>query len=173
MKRSLATRVLALVLVASLQTLFFPASAGEATASLTGTLVSSASEAPLAGARLHVGDPRTGLIYSSDPTDVDGSFHLVDLPAASYELAVESGGALFVVESALKLSPGEVRAVTVEVNQQAAPGPDSEEKKRRKGAGFWNNPVTAALVVVGSATVLGYLIKKGTDDETSASPSSL
>lgn len=173
MKRSPATRVLASVLVVTMQALFFPATAGGDQASLAGTVVSSATEAPLTGARLHAGDPKTGHVFSADPTGEDGSFRLADLPAASYELAVEAGGGLYVVEAAVKLSPGEARTVTVAINPQAAPDPATGEQKKRKGAGFWNNPVTASLVVIGSATLLGYLIKKGTDDETDASPSSL
>lgn len=174
MKHSPATRVLALVLVASLQALFIPASAAGETASLEGTVISSETDGPLPGVRLHAGDPKTGRVFTTRPTPSDGSFQLEELPAASYQLAVEIEGGLYVVESPLKLSPGQAQSVTVAINPQSAPSPEQEqEKKKKKGAGFWNNPVTAAAVVIGTATVLGLLIKEGTDDDSVASPSSV
>ena len=173
MKRSLAARVLAWVLVVSLQALCIPASAGEEAGSLGGMVVSSETEAPLAGVRLHAGDPKTGRVFTTQPTPEDGSFSLNDLPAASYQLAVEVAGGLYVVETAVKLSPGQAQTVTVAINPESAPSPAAEQLKRSKGAGIWNNPVTAALVVIGSATLLGYVIKKGTDSSDDASPSSV
>jgi hypothetical protein len=174
MKHRLATRVLALVLVVSLQALFIPASAGGDTASLAGMVISSETDAPLTGVRLHAGDPKTGRVFTTRPTPVDGSFNLEELPAASYRLAVEVEGGLYVVDSPLKLSPGQAQSVTVAINPQSAPSPEQEqEKKKKKGAGFWENPVTASAVVIGVATVVGLLIKEGTDDDEDASPSSL
>ena len=75
--------------------------------------------------------------------------------------------------SVIFLAPGEAQNVTVAINPQTAPSPEEEQERKKKGAGFWNNPVTATLVVIGSATLLGYLIKSGTDDESNASPSSM
>ena len=165
MKHSLATRVLALVLVVSLQALFVPAKAAEEAASLGGMVVSSETDAPLVGVRLHAGDPKTGRIYSARPTSEDGGFRLGKLPPASYQLAVETEGGLYVVESPLKLSPGQIRDVTVAINPESAPSPaEEEEEKKKKGVGFWNNPVTASAAVIGSATLLGLLLKEGTDD---------
>jgi hypothetical protein len=165
--------LLASVLVLTVQALWIPAPAGDQTVSLAGMVVSSETEAPLVGARLHVGDPTSGHVFTTQPTTEDGSFRLEKLPAASYRLAVEIEGGLYVVEAPVKLAPGEARSVTVAINPQSAPSPgEQQEKKKKKGAGFWNNPVTASLVIIGSATVLGLLINEGTDDPV-ASPSSV
>jgi len=174
MTHSLAAKVLASVLIVSMQALLVPASAGDGTASLAGMVVSSETAAPLTGVRLHAGDPKTGEVFTAQPTPEDGSFNLAALPAASYQLAVEMAGGLYVVETPVKLSPGQAQTVTVAINPQTAGSPEEEDqKKKKKGAGFWNNPVTAAFVVIGAATLVGWAIKSGTDSEPTASPSSM
>jgi hypothetical protein len=165
MKRSLAMKVLATALILSLQAVFLPVMAGPQTAALSGMVLSSQNQAPLTGVKLHAGDPRTGEIYSSQPTAADGSFVIEGLPAAAYELAVEANGGLYLVDSRVKLSPGQAENVYVAVNFKKAPSPEESQKTSRK-MGIWNNQLTAAFIVVASAVLVGELIKQSTDEST-------
>jgi hypothetical protein len=142
-----------------------------------GSVITLADQQPLAGARVHVADPHTGEVFSSAPVTERGDFAVEGLPPSTYELAVESQGGLYVIDSAVAVQAGEARDVTLAVNaQQVAPDPaTAEQQKKKKRAGVWNNPLTAALIVVGSAIVIGLVIDSATDDdddEPEASPSS-
>ena len=167
-------KLVATVVIASLQALMIPAIAADPGSSVNGSILSAGTDAPLAGAKLHLGDPLTGEIYTSEPSDQDGNFELTNVPASTYEVAVESNGGLYLVQSPLKLAPGQAQAVNLAINPQIADDPATDEKKKKKrgGTGVWNNPATAALIVVGAAIVLGLLINAATDDddEQPASP---
>ena len=173
-QHSLGFKLVVTVVIVSLQGLMIPVIAATPGASVAGSIHRTENSAPLTGARLHLGDPRTGEIYTSGPSLQDGTFEITDVPASTYEIAVEANGGLFLVQSPLKLAPGEARTVNVAINPQMADDPATEEKKRKKksGTGVWNNPATAALIVIGAAVVLGLLINAATDDddETPASP---
>jgi hypothetical protein len=169
-KHGLTTKVLVTILVLSLQSLFIPVSAEGPSASLSGTVLSSETQAPLQGVKLHVGDPKTGKIYSSAATGEDGGFELSELPGATYELAVESDGGLYLVGTPVTLAPGQSSNVNVAINKEMAKSPQSAAGKKG-GTSIWNNPGMAAVIVVGSAFVLGALINEVTKDESTASPS--
>ncbi len=169
MKRSLATKVLAVALIVSVQSLFLPVSAGQQDAVLSGTILSSQERAPLTGAKLHVGDPKTGEIYSSRVTSEDGSFVIENLPPATYEVAVEANGGLYIVETPVALAPGQTQAVNVAINDEKAPSPADAKRKGAPPSGIWNNPLTASLIVISSAVILGWILKEATEE--SASPS--
>ena len=164
MKRSLAMKVLAAALIITMQSMFLPAIAGPQTAALSGMVLTSQDQAPLTGVKLHVGDPKTGEIYSSQPTTADGSFAIEKLPAATYELAVEANGNLYLVDSMVNLAPGQAENVYVAVNLEQAPSPAEASKKKRAGSVF-NNQLTAATIVVLSAVLLGEIIKQATDED--------
>ena len=177
-QRSLAFKLTATVVIGALQALGLPAAADPSGASVAGSILAAPDQAPLPGARLHLGDPRSGKVFSSSPADAQGSFALADIPPATYEVAVESGGGLYLVQTPLALSSGQSQTLQVAVSPlapgQMAPPPEEEPGAKKKGgAGLWNNPVTAALIVVGSAIVIGFLIKEATDedDEQVSSPS--
>ena len=178
-QRTLSLKLTAIVAIVALQGLALPAEAAGASASrVAGSILSAPDETPLAGARLHLGDPRSGRVFTSQPSAADGSFALAEVPPATYEVAVESDGGLYVVTTPLEVSAGDARNLQVAVTpvvpgQMAPPPPDPDEKKNPGGTSVWNNPATAALIVVGSAIVIGFLIKEGTDDddEPLASPS--
>jgi hypothetical protein len=166
MQRTLANRLLATGLILTLQFALLPVSADVAPATVSGSVLSSSDQTPLAGARVHVGNPGTGKIYTSAPVAGDGSFTVSDVPAATYELAVENAGRLFVVPTPLKLAPGVTQNVDVAVNEQASPDPATAEANAAKSAGsFWNNSFTAALIVLGSAIVVGVAVDAATDDD--------
>ena len=164
-QRPVANRLLATGLILTLQFALVPVSAEPAPAAVNGSVLSSVSQTPLEGALVHVGNPLTGKVFTSDPVASDGSFSLQSVPAATYELAVENTGRLFVVATPLKLAPGVTQSIDVTVNEQAAPDPVTvEENEKKSAASFWNNPLTAALVVLGAAVVVGIAVDSATDD---------
>lgn len=168
------TRGLAATLILALPLFSVPISAGVPTASLKGRIVEAGTRAPMAGARIHAGDPKAGTLYSSHATSSDGSFSLDALPASSYELAVESEGGLFAVSAPVQLAAGQSRDVQLAVTRnQAASGAGGATNSKGTGAklGIWNNPLTATLLVLGGAVVVGVLVDQVTDDDNNASPS--
>ncbi len=146
-----------------------PTAAASAPGTLSGRLVAADTKAPLAGARLHVGDPRSNAVRSSAPTGADGSFEIAGLPAAAYEIAVESRGGLYVVDSPLRLEPGEHRTVQLSVaSGNAAPTAPASSAPKKTAATFWNNPLTATIVVVGAAVIVGVIVERTTSSDTTS-----
>ncbi len=161
-QRSRFEKAIAFVTVVSLHLLFLPAF-GAQTGSLSGNVFdSTAGSAPLSGARVHVGDPESGRFYQSGRTDGEGGFTLDGLPAAEYRVAVESEGGLYVVGTPVRLAPGQARSLQLAINPQTDPPTPADAQG---GGGFWRNPVTATLTVLGIAVALGFLIDELDDDD--------
>ena len=167
----LLSRILAVGLILSVQSLGTAVSAEEAKASLTGTIVSATDHTPLSGARVHAGDPKTGRIYSSQPTTADGSFSVEALPASGYELAVEADGGLYIIQTPVQLAPGTAPHLTVAVNRDQNGDDDDDDSAgvvpqsgKFRGISIWDNPLTAAGLVLGLAFVIGALIEDATID---------
>ncbi len=172
--RSMIAKVVAALLVVALQLAFTPLSASPGSASLSGQVVVAQSRAPLAGVRLHVADSKTQKIVSSVPTSADGKFTVSDLPPSSYQLAVESDGKLFVADAPVRLAAGASRTVEVAVDPNATGRLAKDASKGGYGSGMsaWNNPLTATLIVIGAAVVIGFAVDRATeDDEEPSSPS--
>jgi hypothetical protein len=164
-----ATALVTLALVVLEQTAPVP-SAEPAGAVLTGRVLAAATGNPLPGVRVHVGNPRSGFVRSSQPTAQDGSFSVREIPASNYELAVQSERGLYLVASPVRLAPGEARTVQLEVHERASRA-DEFSEDRAGGTTWWNNPLTATLIVVGSAVAIGVLVDGATDDEENPSAS--
>ena len=165
-------KILAVMLVVAVQLVFVPTTAGQEVATLSGTVLAFDGKQPVDGAILHVGDMRTGKIYSSVATNNAGDFVLSGLPPAAYELAVEMDGGLYLVGAPLQLTAGQERDVQVAIHPQtvADPATASEDEKNRK-MGFWDNPLTASLAVIGLAVLFGVAISElDNTDEGIASP---
>lgn len=163
-KRGPSARIVAVGLILCLQAMMLPVLGGQTEGAISGAIVNAETHQPIAGARLHVGNPTTGKIYTSDATRDDGAFVVSDLPAAGYELAVESGERLFVVGSPVEIAPGQSRSVQVAVRDDRASGLAPAQTSSGQSRSFWNNPLTAALVVVGSAIVVGLGVEALTND---------
>jgi hypothetical protein len=133
-------------------------------ATLVGRVVSAETQKPLEGALVHVADPATGTLRTSSPTLQDGTFTVAQLAPARYEVAVQSGGGLYPVPGAVSLSAGESRRVKVALRQEE-PTPKEGGESEKAGLSVWNNPLTATLIVVGSALVVGLVVDSMSNDE--------
>lgn len=165
----------------ALSLLAFAASAAVAAEPvLDGTLsgvVRSQSDAPLAGARIFAGNAATGDVFPSEPTGDDGTFEIVGLPPATYELAVESDQGLYLIEQPVPVARGGRQAVGISIAPgMTAEGAEGGSDGGASGGGggsapgggsrpnLWNNPLTAALMVLGLAIIFGLIIESATDD---------
>ncbi len=155
-----------------------PALASAGAATLGGRVVSAGSYAPLAGARVFAGDGRTGRIATSGITGPDGSFEIAGLEPAVYDVAVESRGGLYLVQSPVRVAGGERRSLQLAISPQTTPptgetgqAPAQAPPKKKSATDVWNNPLTATLIVVGAAVVLGLIVGNSTSSSTTASPS--
>lgn len=134
-----------------------PVTAG--TASLSGLVVTNPSHSALEGAVVGAMDRKSALFFRSAPTDARGSFRLEGLPPGIYALAVEVDQGVFLSKSAVPLSSGESRTVQVAVSRESDPDPAGAATARSKGSP-WDNPVTATLIVIGGAIVVGLLLQE-------------
>lgn len=155
------------------------ARAEPALATLSGVIRAGADHTPLAGARVHAGNPTNGAVYPSEPTSADGTFAIRDLPPATYRLAVEANSGLFPIEQPLTLAPGMNQALGISLdpstNADPPAGADDDSAAppaKGKRPNLWNNPVTAALLVLGVAVIFGIVIENATDDDDRELPAS-
>ncbi len=174
MTRRRSHPLLAAVLAVGVHLVSLPVPASEV-AALGGTVVLGAQgSAPLAGAIVHLADTSTGAIAASAKTGESGAFRAEGLPPATYRVGIEKDGRLYAVASPVTLAPGQVQTVTVAIPASASAQPmPPEDDQDRGGLTWWNNPLTASLIVVGGAVILGILIDQATDDDepTPSSPS--
>jgi hypothetical protein len=168
--RGSIAKTFAVMLVVALQLAFIPTATAGEKATLAGTVYGVDGKQPIGGAVLYAGDTLSGEIYTSGRTDDTGAFVLSDLPPASYELAVEKEGGLYVVGAPVQLAPGQTRDVQVAIHPQAAPDPKTASAKNKK-KGFLDSPLMATFAIIGGAVVVGALISAADDaDEGIASP---
>jgi len=108
------------------------------------------------------------------PVAADGSFEATGVPAGQSELAIETSEGLYVVATPVAIAPGTTRRIQLAYGgrqDSSAPKP-SENEKKKKGGGFWANPLSATLIIVGSAIVVGFAINQLTQsDNEPVSPS--
>ncbi len=142
-------------------------------AAISGRIASLDGGVPIPGATVHAADAKTGEIRSSSPSGQDGTFEVRGLPASSYVLGVESEGGLYVVSAPVALAGGQERSVQLAVGPKAAAQttePEKEKKKKAIGT-YWDNPLTASLIIVGAAFLVGSIIETDDDENLVVSPS--
>ena len=104
----------------------------------------------------------------------DGSFRAAGIPGGAAELAIETSEGLYVVATPVAIAPGTTRRVHLAFGgrqDSSAPPPPEKEKKKKRG-GIWANPVTATLIIVGSAIVVGFAVDQLTNStDVPVSPS--
>ena len=149
-----------------------PVTAG--TASISGLVVVNPSRSVLEGAVVSAMDRDSNSLYRSAPTDSQGNFRLEGLPPGRYALAVEVEQGVFLSDSAVPLRSGESRSVHVAVSRESDRDPAGGATTARAKGGPWDNPVTATLIVIGGAIVVGLLLQEAGEsgDGPSVSPMS-
>ncbi len=165
-KHGPASKVAAVATIIALQLIAIP-SLAQPGAVLDGTVLRADRATPIAGAKIHLANARTGELVGSAPTADDGSFHLDSLPGSEYSIAVEVDGGLYVVPAPLTLNDGETRRVHLAIQPNAQLDADSSVGASKLS--FRNNPLTATLLLLGGLIILGLAIDELTDSD-SASP---
>lgn len=181
-------KMLALMLVAAVGSVGLPAMATPSTAILSGKVLRSAGGTPLAGAVVKASLRSDARIFESAKADAKGNYSLPSLPAGTYDVAIEADGGLYVVSGALALRPGERRAMSLSVRATAdepppatppSEGEDKSKEKQKpkeqpkgKGGGFFHSVWGGAILILGSAAVIGAVVSSSDNDEpATASPS--
>lgn len=164
-RRGFARNLLAASLIAALPLMLQPVVA-QPLVHVTGTVFANGQGAPLEGARVHLMHIGTKANFTSSVTTADGTFEVGGLPVASYEAAVEFDGGLYVIEAPVVVAEGRQNNLSLSI-PQLAQDPTPQKNVRGSGA-FFNNPLTATLLVVGSAFVVGALLDGHTDSDDSS-----
>lgn len=166
-ERGTSFKVAAAATMVALQLISIP-SLAQSGAVLDGTVVRADLATPVAGAKIHLADLRSGAFVGSAPTAKDGSFHLDSLPGSEYSLAVEVDGGLYVVPAPLTLNDGETQRVHLAIQPNAQL--DADPTLGSSKLSFRDNPLTATLLFLGGLIILGLAFDELTDND-SASPS--
>ncbi len=99
-----------------------PAVAGEEpTATLRGTIYLEDERTPAAGATAIAISVRTHQTLRSNTTGSNGVFEISDLPAGTYDLALEIGGKVYVAETLIDLPPGSKKTISFAALPGATP----------------------------------------------------
>ena len=167
---------LAWVLILSMIAFFSPGLMAAGTVSVFGTVIERESGSPLEGAVVHLLDPNSEDAHASAPTNGEGSFRLDRVPPSSYALVIETEEGAFVAGTPLDVGPGEPQSIQVAVTRDVADdsagggaGDDgknkNKKKKKKKGGGIMKHPGIATAVTIGGAAIVGYGLKKATEQE--------
>jgi len=135
---------------------------------LSGTIFSGEPRQPVAGATLLAAEAGTGRVFSSTPTGKDGRFSLRELPPATYELAVQTGNGLYPTPGSVDLKVGQRQEILLALADGAPGEPAGTELPGAKPSA-WSNPLTATMIVLGLAVVVGVALQNATDNKASAS----
>jgi hypothetical protein len=150
--------------------------------SIRGTLFQSDEKTPLAGAKVIAINVRTGRQFTSEPTTEGGSYAVTDMTGGTYDVVVEVGGNLFVVDNIVDLSPGEgvSRSFAVQPQRPAnrkiakMPMPQGSATPIGESAAtphFWTS--TSGKVLIGVlAAGAAVALYNGLKNDDQASPSS-
>jgi len=140
-------------------------------ASLRGVVVRAEGADPIAGARVHVADPESGEIVSSEPTATNGAFEVAGLAARSYELGIEVDGGLYVVARPLEVTPDTppLRLAVGAPSDVPGSAPIAPALGR---SSVWDRPLTATLLILGIAAATALAVDQifGGNDEKDSSP---
>jgi hypothetical protein len=147
-------------------------------------VVSLAGDVPVAGVVLRASTAGGESVYRSGATDEKGHFTLLDLPAGTYGLAVETEAGVYQSPGTVSLAPGSSGQVLLGLapaknEDEVRPGVvDEEEDEDRSGITVLKNPLTMTLIALGGLTLVAWGIEEnedrdeGGDIEPPESPSS-
>ena len=155
------SKVIAAALITILPLALTPAFTAADDGVIHGIVLDAGNHAPMAGIKVHVADPATGIIRTSGFTGDDGAFTIADLPAATYEIGLERDGRLFLVRTPVAIAPGQSQNIAVALNQDV-----NKEEDDDPDPTIWQNPLTAALIVTFGAILVGVLLESSTSRDT-------
>jgi len=148
---------------------------------IRGTLFQADEKTPLAGAKVIAINLRTGKQVTSEPTGENGSYAVTGLTGGTYDVVVEVGGNLFVVDNIVDLAPGEGVSRSFSVQPQRPANRKIAKMAMPKGsatpigetaidAPFWSSTGGKVLIGVLAAGAAAAIYNATKDDN--ASPSS-
>ena len=148
---------------------------------IRGTLYQADEKTPLAGAKVIVINLRTGRQFTSEPTTEGGAYAVTGLTGGTYDVVVEVGGNLFVVDNIVDLAPGEGVSRSFSVQPQRPANRKIAKMAMPKGsatpigetaidAPFWSSTGGKVLIGVLAAGAAAAIYNATKDDN--ASPSS-
>lgn len=139
--------------------------------SISGKILSPDKITPVAGAIVKAAEMESKKVYESQATAENGFYEITGLPKGTYDIAVQAEKGLYAVNKLLNVGEIESHSVSLVLNEnpenpkeEKGEKPEGTEAKKGK-PGFWNNPLTATLAVVGIAVVLGFAIEEITEEE--------
>jgi hypothetical protein len=159
---------LAALLAIGLVVASLPARAAGGT--IQGTVLSAGDQSPRAGLTVFAADAATGQIYRSAPSSAEGAFVITELPAARFDLAVGDERHLYVVATPVTLAGEATQHLNLALAEQPGTSAGAGTTAAPPRGRVWDNPLTASLIVVGSAIAVGAIVNAATDDEDDASP---
>ena len=148
---------------------------------IRGTLYQADEKTPLAGAKVIAINLRTGRQFTSEPTTEGGAYAVTGLTGGTYDIVVEVGGNLFVVDNIVDIAPGEGVSRSFSVQPQRPANRKIAKMPMPKGsatpigetaidAPFWSSTGGRILIGVLAAGAAAAIYNATKDDE--ASPSS-
>jgi hypothetical protein len=161
-------------LIFSMIAFFSPGIMAAGSGSVSGIVIERESGSPLEGAVIHLLDPNSDEAHASAPTNGEGSFNLDRIPPKSYALVIETEEGAFVAGTPLTVDSGEPQTIQVAVTREAADdtadvggggGKNKKKKKKKRGGGIMKHPGLAAIITIGGATIVGYGLKKATEED--------
>ena len=150
--------------------------------SIRGTLFQSDEKTPLAGAKVIAINVRTGRQFTSEPTTEGGAYAVTGMTGGTYDVVVEVGGNLFVVDNIVDLSPGEGVSRSFSVQPQRPANRKISKLPMPQGSAtpigesvatphFWTS--TSGKVLIGVlAAGAAVALYNGLKNDDNASPSS-
>jgi hypothetical protein len=142
---------------------FTAAMAGPASVAVSGTVIVGIDKKPLEGATIHL-STSTGQLTSSGRTDLGGNFQIDNVEAATYEVAVEYDGGLYLVGSPVTVGAHQPLMLNLAIERSASAAKPATRAQRGAG-GLLASPLAASLLVAGSALTVGALIESTTTDD--------
>ena len=120
-------RGVASVLITAICLVGLPVFGGHSSANISGTILRTEDGAPIAGATVKVARHADAKIFESARTGVRGNYMLSDLPAGTYDLAVQTEDGMYLVGAPLALEPGERRSLSLSVRPHGGKGQTADE----------------------------------------------
>jgi hypothetical protein len=163
LKRTGFIQVVATLMVVVLLS-WTPSMAAPGAAAVGGTVLVGVDKQPLAGATIHLSDAMDGRLVSSMKTGSDGSFQIENVTSATYEVAVEYDGGLYLVGSPVRVQDGKPLTLNLAIEKSTAAAAPLGRSRRGAG-GLFSSPLAASLLVAGSAITMGAVIESTTTDD--------